>query len=170
MIEKVVKELSLKSFSPYGTYCTVLDPDTDKIGEEPIEFFRDMCRLNLGGDSIASFSVCRVMRRPFVVNVTEYHSYTGEGMMPLDGDVIIHVGPASPDNGDVPSEKFEVFRVPQWTLVTIHPGVWHHAPYAYRCEKVNTLIILPERTYANDCEVYELDEEKQVRMSFSAGR
>jgi len=164
MIEKQVRELTMEGFAPYGTYSKMINPNSEKIGSEPVEFFRDMCRLNLGGAGIASFSVCRVLKRQFVVDIAEYHSFTGEGILPLDGDTLIHVGAATPENGEVPSEKFEIFRVPAGTFVSLNPGVWHHAPFAYGCDKVNVLIVLPERTYANDCEVYNITEEKQIKI------
>ncbi len=158
-----VKELTLEAFAPYGTFGTMLNPKTTKIGAEPIEFYRDMVPLELGGASTASFSVCRVMPRPAVVDVTEYHSFCGEIEMPLDGDVLIHVGPATPPDV-VPLDDFEVFRVPKGTCVCIRPGVWHHAPFALTDDPVNVLIVLPERAYANDCTVYDIPEEDQINI------
>lgn len=163
MIEKKIKELTLESFSPYGAYSNMINPNTNKIGEEPIEFYRDMTLLNLGNSGQPSFSVCRVVKRPFVVDITEYHAFTGEGILPLDGDVLIHVGPACPE-GELPVEDFEIFRVPKGTFVALRPGVWHHAPFAYKTDVVNTLIVLPERTYANDCKVFEIPKEKQIKI------
>jgi ureidoglycolate lyase len=48
--------------------------------------------------------------------------------------------------------------------VALRPGVWHHAPFTCDKEYVNTLIVLPERTYAIDCEVYEIPEEDRVEI------
>ncbi len=158
-----VKELSLESFAPYGTFGDMINPDALKLGEEPIEFYRDMVPVDFGVSNIGLFSVCRVLKRPPVVDVTEYHSGCGEGNLPLDGDILIHVGPASA-NGVVPVEDFEVFRVPKGTFVSIKPGVWHHAPFAMDTDCVNTVIILPERTYANDCFVYEIPEDDQIQI------
>lgn len=45
MIKKSIRELSLDSFSTYGTFANMLNPQTVKLGESPIEFFRDMARL-----------------------------------------------------------------------------------------------------------------------------
>jgi|SRR3972149_8305774 len=160
------KELNIKDFRIYGSFVNMIDPrsvQTEKIGDEPIEFYRDMIQLNLGQNSIASFSVCRVVRRSPIINVTEYHSYCGELILPLDGDILMHVGPATPD-GEIPLDKIEVFYVPSGTLVIINPGVWHHAPFTYQCDTVNILIGIPERTYANDCNVFEIAEEKQIEI------
>jgi ureidoglycolate lyase len=98
-----------------------------------------------------------------VVDVTEYHTATGEGILPLDADALIHVAPATAP-GDVPADRVEIFRVPKGTFVSLRPGVWHHAPFAHGSDVANVLIVLPERTYANDCIVQELAEEQQVEV------
>jgi ureidoglycolate lyase len=86
MRKEKIKELSHKDFAKYGSYANMINPDTEKLGAEPIEFYRDMVRLDLGGRTLASFSVCRVCKRPPIVDVTEFHNYTGEGILPLDAD------------------------------------------------------------------------------------
>ena len=134
-----------------------------KIGVKPIEFFRDMIPMDLAGASNASFSVCRVEQRPLVIDVTEYHSSCTELNIPLDSDLLMHVGPATP-NGVVPLDAIEVFRVPKGTCVTMRPGVWHHAPFVTDADEGNCLVVLPERTYANDCEVYEIPEADQIAI------
>ena len=158
-----VRGLSPDAFQAYGTYARMVNPDAVRIGQEPVEFYRDMVQVDLAGAGAASFSTCRVLKRPPVVEVVEYHTACGEGILPLDGDVLIHVAPATP-NGQVPLDRIEVFRVPQGTLVSLRPGVWHHAPYAVDTDVANVLIILPERTYANDCEVYEIAENEQISI------
>jgi ureidoglycolate lyase len=157
-----VKELCVEEFLPYGFYANMLNPDTEKIGAAPIEFFRDMVQQNLGNTSIASFSTCRVEPRALVVDVTEYHTTIGEGILPLDHDVLIHVAAATPANNQVPLEKIEVFRVPKGTMVVLRPGVWHHAPFTVDNSPANVLIVLPERAYANDCKVFELQEQDRI--------
>lgn len=159
-----VKELTLESFRPYGDFANLINPKAPKIGEAPIEFFRDMVQLPLGGAASASFSVCRVQKRPAVVDVTEYHTACGEGTLPLDADCLIHVAPATP-NGVVPLDAVEIFRVPKGTFVALKPGVWHHAPFAVNSKCVNVLIVLPERTYANDCVVVPIEPANQVAVS-----
>lgn len=158
-----IRDLSLADFNVYGAFANMINPNCEKIGQEPIEFFRDMLQLDLGLSHAASFSVCRVQSRPTVIDVAEYHTACGEGILPLDGDVLIHVGPATAED-DMPLDRFEVFRVPKGTMVTLRPGVWHHAPFAYKCRCVNTLIVLPERAYANDCDVFELVEDEQIEI------
>lgn len=163
MRKEKIKELSHESFAKYGSYANMINPDTEKLGAEPIEFYRDMVRLDLGGRTIASFSVCRVCKRPPVVDVTEFHNYTGEGILPLDADACIHVAAATP-TGEVPLKKIEIFRIPKGTFVSLYPGVWHHAPFAHNAGVANVLIVLPERTYAQDCHVTEIEEKDRTEF------
>jgi ureidoglycolate lyase len=103
-------------------------------------------------------------KRPFIIDVTEMHTSCGEGLLPLDGDVLLHAGPASAP-GEVPLDGFEIFKVPKGTFVSLRPGVWHHAPFAYHAEKVNVLIVLPERADANDCSTYQVPAESQIKIN-----
>lgn len=167
MREVKFKELTLEGFAPYGYFTNMLNPEAIKIGEKPIEFFRDMLKMDLGGNTNPSFSICRVEKRDFIVDTAEFHSYCGEANLPLDGDVLIHVAHATPD-AQAPIDKFEVFRVPKGTMVVLKPGVWHHAPFAYNCNVVNTLVVLPERTYANDCYVAELKGDQRIKIICTA--
>lgn len=160
MREIKAKELSRESFDIYGVYAQLLNPSAPKIGEEPVEFFRDMAQLYVG-QPVASFSICRVLKRPNIVTTNEIHRGCGEGILPLDSDVIIHVGLPTP-NGEIPYDTLEAFRVPRGTFVTLRRGVWHHAPFALGSGCANVLIVLPERTYADDCYVVEVPEEKKV--------
>lgn len=163
MKKVVARKLTLDDFNVYGSFARLIDPRGPKLGEEPIEFYRDMLQLDLGESRQASFSICRVLKRPPVIGVAEYHNSCGEGILPLDGDVYIHVGPATPP-GRIPFNDFEVFHVPAGTMVVLRPGVWHHAPFAARKEAVNVLIVLPERIYANDCQVHRIPRAKQLTI------
>ena len=163
MRKAAIQELTLEAFGKYGYFANMINPTAVKLGSEPIEFYRDMVPLNLGGKSIASLSVCRVLKRPPIVEVAEFHTACAEGVLPLDADILIHVGVATP-NGQVPVEQFEIFRVPQGSLVVLKPGVWHHAPFVLGSDLANVLVILPERTYANDCQVYEIPLADQIEI------
>ena len=159
-----VEELSVEGFLPFGYYSNMIDPQAVKIGAAPVEFFRDMLQLNLGSATIASFSTCRVERRASVIDVTECHSRTGEGILPLDNDILIHVAQATPPDSDLPLDEIRVFRVPRGTMIVLRPGVWHHAPFTVNDDPANVLIVLPERAYANDCRVETLAEEDRIRV------
>ena len=156
-----IEELDVEKFLPYGYYANCINPDTEKIGVEPIEFYRDILQQDIGNHSSVSFSICRIEKRDIVIDVAEYHSNTGEGILPLDNDVLIHVAPATSDSV-LPLDKFRVFYIPQGTMVVLRPGVWHHAPFAINDDPANVLIVLPERTYANDCIVVGLQESERI--------
>ncbi len=158
------KKLSTEGFAKYGTCANMINPAGPRIGAEPIEFFRDMVQSQLGPATMASFGVCRVVRRPFVLDVSEYHNSCCEILLPLDGDVLMHVATAVAEK-EFPFDQAEVFLVPRGTLCCLRPGVWHHAPFALGTDVVNCLVALPERTYMNDCTVYQFPEEKKIRIA-----
>lgn len=159
-----VQELS-ERFLLYGRHAQMVNPSAYHFGEPPVRFFRDLLPLNLGAAHLVSCSVCQVNRRPLVVSVTEYHSATGEGILPLDADVLIHVAPAFKP-GPPPLDQLEVFRLPRGIMVALNPGVWHHAPMVVGADSASTLIVLPERTYANDCVVYQIPAGDQVEIEW----
>lgn len=158
-----VKELSLAAFQEYGNFVGLANLKNYHFGEPPVEFFRDMLQQSLGGHDIVSYSANRIAQRPMIVTKSEFHSHTGEGLLPLDGDILIHAGPATRSHV-FPANEIEIFHVPKLTLVTLKPGVWHHAPFAYKCDSVHVLIVLPERTYANDCTVLELKDDEKIEI------
>ena len=163
MIQKKIKELTIDSFSMYGTYVDMLNPKGPKFGAEPIEFFRDMIQLSLGPSNNVSFSLCRLQKRDFVIEASEYHNSCGEMIIPLDGDILMHVGPAT-STAEVPVAEIEIFRIPKGTIVCIRPGVWHQAAFTYVCDSVNILVALPERAYMTDCHLINIPQEKQIAI------
>jgi ureidoglycolate lyase len=160
-----VEELSAAAFLPFGHFGKMVNPAAEKLGAPPVEFFRDMVQEDMGGPTIASYSTCRVEKRDFVITVSEYHTRTGEGILPLDNDVLIHVAPATPPNAPVPVDKIHAFRVPKGTMVTLRPGIWHHAPWTVDDHPASVLIVLPERTYANDCVVIQHSDEEKIKIA-----
>lgn len=160
-----IETLSLHTFRDFGQYTDLFGSDYAKIGAPPIEFFRDQSLQTLGEDTAVSYSTCRCAPRPRVIDTTEHHSRTCEMLLPLDQDVLMHFGPATPAGEAPPLDRFRVFRVPRGTLVVIRPGVWHHAPFATEDRPANILVALPERTYANDCVVVTLPPADQLRIA-----
>lgn len=158
-----VTTLTEESFRPYGEFARLINPDGHCIGSNPIEFYRDMVSVKLDRQTCANIGVNRVEQRPPKINVSEYHNFTAEGLLPLDGDVLIHVGEAT-HTGQPNYEELKVFYVPKGTFVALNPGVWHHASYTVNTPYVNVLILLPERTYMNDCHVveYPADEVRTI--------
>ncbi|HTZ50417.1 MAG TPA: ureidoglycolate lyase [Spirochaetia bacterium] len=158
------KKLSPEAFSKFGAYASMIDPSGPHLGAEPIEFYRDMVQSQLGTTPVASFGVCRVVKRPLILDVSEYHDTCCEIVLPLDGNVLMHVAPAVPQK-EFPFDQVEVFFVPRGTICCLRPGVWHHAPFALETRVVNCLIALPERTYMNDCKVYEFPKDRFLHVS-----
>ena len=167
-----VEPLTVDTFHPFGAFSNLGSPPltADRIGDPPIEFFRDMLPLSLGHATTASFSTCRVAPRPFIVDVLEYHTHTGETMMSLDQDMIVQVAPATPVSQPPPLNRLRAFAVPRGMMVMLRPGVWHHAPFATAKETLHVLVALPERTYANDCIVVTLDENDHVAIDMQANQ
>lgn len=160
MRKLTVKKLDREAFRPYGDFVSLLRP-AEFYGDAPSVFTPDMLQLPLAQHDLASFSICRVAQRPNVVDTSEYHSVAWEGNLPLDGDVVLHLAPAN--RGKIDADAFEAFLVPKGTLVILKPGVWHFAPYAVEGE-VSTLVVLPERTYANDCVVVKHAEDEKFEI------
>ena len=164
MITKKVKELTVENFREYGTFADMLHPEQYKPEGASIKFYRELVGLNLGYENNIWFSTLKVKKRPLIVDATEYHARCSEGVFPIDGDILIHVGPGVKAGAEIPVEKMEIFRIPRGTMVNIRPGVWHYEPFAVEQDVVNALIILPERTYGNDLFYFELPDEKRIAI------
>ena len=99
-----------------------------------------------------------------MIAFSEYHTSCGEGILPLDNDILIHVGPPTSARVGLPVDKIQVFRVPQGTAVALRPGVWPGAPFTVNDQPANVLVVLPERTYANDCAVVLHEPEDKIQI------
>ncbi len=84
--------------------------------------------------------------------------------MPLNGDMILHVAPAS--NGVPVTDLTKVFLIPQHTMVKIRSAIWHLAPLPANVDELAALIVLPECTYANDITVVDLKPEEQFEITY----
>lgn len=148
MAEIRLETLSVEGFARYGIFADMSRPKGEHIGEGDVLFYRDMLGADMAGRP-ASLSVCVARRRQLAIETMEHHTHCDEVTLPLDGDIAIFVAAASPP-GALPG-PVEAFRVPCGTAVVLRPGVWHGAPYPLDCETVHALVVLPQRTYANDC-------------------
>jgi len=153
-----VQPLTIEAFRDFGTFAALTPPGaTPLVRGETIAFWPDcggVLSLGPAGNNEVAFGICQVQWRELQVDVSEIHTSTGEGNLPIDGDVYIHVG--RPTCDDAIPDELAIFYVPKGTMVVMKPGVWHHAPFATKPgETVNVLILLPQRTYANDCTVRE---------------
>lgn len=158
------KKLTRDAFAPYGTFASILAPEGCKMGQPPVEFFRDMVQQPLGRTDAVSYSACVVQAKPeWILENVEYHNHTGEAILCLDGDYLMHVAPACPEDEE-PWDLLEVFLIPRGTMVVTRPGVWHQAGFPYGCDEVHILCALPERTYANDCVFKIIPKGQRVKV------
>jgi ureidoglycolate lyase len=157
------KKLTVEAFARYGSFASVMEPEGDKLGAPPIEFYRDMVQQDLGCASVVSYSACVVGKRDWVIDCTESHDYCNETIICLDGDYLMHVAPACTKD-EVPYDNIEVFLVPKGTVINVKKGVWHQAGFPYGCDKVHIMCALPERVYATDCFVLNIPKEHQIKV------
>jgi len=163
MKKVTAKKLSMEAFKNYGSYANMINPEDKGSEFKAVAFYADRVALDLGQTNKASFSVTRVEKRPLVIDACEYHNNSGECILPMDGDVVMHVGAPTRGN-ELDLDTVEVFYVPKGTMVSFRKGTWHCAPFAVNTDYVNILIVLPERTYANDCFFWLVPEEQRVEI------
>jgi ureidoglycolate lyase len=157
------KELSLESFSKYGRFAKIINPDGPSVGPKIHEFFRDQLVFSYASAFPVGISVSHIQDRPRIISVTEIHRDTGELLLPLTGDIYCHVGMCS-GHSDPDYSTFEIFRVPKGTAIMVYNGVWHHAGFPCGKDDVDVMVLLPERTYANDCIVIQIPSESQIEI------
>ncbi len=152
------KKITTENFSKFGSFTDILNPSGNHLGD----FYNDQVNFPVSGNMPITFSplICRKPEK-MIVSTVEYHNYTGEGILPLDDDMILHVAP--PTKEPVP-ELTEAFIVPKGTMIKINAGVWHYSAMPVHEAVFHVLIVLPERTYVNDCEVIEYKVEDQIEI------
>ena len=91
------KELTVEGFAPYGEFYNLVEPTGKNLGS----FYHDHVLYHTSGRMPVAFSSL-VVDKPekYIVDSAEYHNYTGEVLLPLDDDVVIHV--AAPSKEPVP--------------------------------------------------------------------
>lgn len=164
MREIKVSELTLEEFKPFGSFARMINPTARGNGVGGMAFYADLEILELGDTHVAAFSTTRVTNqmKPVIVAL-ERHSHCGEGILSLDGDMLVYFAPAGAEYPKA-LEELKAFRVPAGVMLTIRPGVWHCMPFAVDTEVINVLNVLPERTYANDCEMHLLEEKDRTAI------
>lgn len=164
MREIKARELTPEAFRKYGTYCDLYDiEEFRKTPPGDSGFYPDILRLNFSGGTMPTVNVSKIRKRENKVAVMEYHNRTCEGLLPLDGDCLIFVGQGCKG---FDTERLEVFRIPKGTFVVLNPGTVHGTQFCTDQEWVRILILLPERTYENDCVKYNLKPEEQVIITW----
>ena len=161
MKQVMVQPLTRDAFAPFGEFYDMTTPDGYPLCGAIHKFYPDRMTTTCAGR--LAFSPL-VVKKPesMVITQQEYHTTTEELLLPLDDDIIIHVAPAS--GGEIVTEHVKAFLVPKNTLVKLKTAIWHLAPLPATKDQVTVLIILPERTYANDCPVVDLPADKQFEI------
>jgi ureidoglycolate lyase len=161
------KKLSPEGFAKYGVYHDLLDDGANaakSVLPPGIGFYPDLVPLDFGKQNLPTVSICRVEKaEKNVVGFLEAHRYTCEGLLPLDGDVIIFAGaPPLGDPSALSVKNLEAFIVPRGTFVKLNPLIVHGTQYAVKEGAVHIVCMLPGRTFANDmlAKMIDRDEEK----------
>ena len=163
------KPLTLENFKKYGSFSDMSSPAGTGGGIPGMTFYPDLEVLELGQAHMAAFSVTQVKKElGHTILALEQHAHCGEGIMSLDGDMLVYFAPAGLTY-PAAADKVEAFLVPKHVMLTIRPGVWHCMPFVVRGEEIHVLNVLPERTYANDCTMHVLKEEERIKINLQPG-
>ena len=156
-----VEPLTHEAFAPFGQFYSMETPAGYALCGEIHQFFPD--RLTADSDHRVGYSPILVKKpEKMVITQQEYHTTTWEMILPMNDDMILHVGPASA--GAPVGHLARAFLVPKHTLVKMNANIWHLAPLPKNNEQLTAMIILPECTYANDCTVVEFTEDQQFEI------
>lgn len=160
-----VKELTAKAFKRYGTFQDLLDEKA--LREASVfsaGFFPDLINLDFGSGTLPTVSVCHVKKEEKnIISFLETHQYTCEGLLPIDGDVIIYVG--LPERA-LTADNLEAFLVPKGTFVKLNPLITHGTQYPLHEQEAHILCLLPGRTFRNDVISRVLEGEDRAEIVF----
>ena len=155
------KPLTADAFRQYGTFWSAVDGEGYGLGGGFFTFYPD--RIAVSSEKRIGFSTLKVSKpEKYIVEELEYHKTTWEMFMPLNDDAVLHVAPKS--GGDVVTELTEAFIVPKGTMVKLDAAVWHLAAMPVNVEELQSLIVLPEGTYMNDCTKVALNDEQKFEI------
>ena len=150
-----------ENFAPFGQYYPIAEPTGYALCGELHRFFPD----RLVADSVHRVGYSPILvKKPerMIITAQENHTTTWEMIMPLDDDMIVHVSPACA--GTPATEFAQAFIVPKHAMVKFNAAVWHLAPLPVSKDELTAMVILPECTYANDCNVVDLAPEQQFEI------
>ena len=115
---KAVK-INAADFAPYGTFCSMTEPEGYPLEGEIHKFYPD--RISGTCVGTMAFSPIEVRKDERIVKMAEYHTTTWEGIVALDDDMLIHVAPAS--GGTPVPELAKAFLVPKGCMVKINAAI-----------------------------------------------
>jgi len=160
-----VEDLSAKYEYGIENVVSLLSVSETEQPEAPglLEFYPNLATLELDGHD-PGISVVRT-RRVFSqepITKIEYHIFADEGILPLDGDIVILVGcPTGPDDPSV--SDLHAVLVPAGVFVSLLAKARHSPPMSLDDKAVHVMIILPEDTPEMDYEVTKLAEGVCIR-------
>ena len=162
MLKIKVQELSLEKFRKYGDYASLTDDSFRPEGPgRSNEFYPDRLQIFFAQTTPTSVSICRVAKGENIISMVEYHQYTCEGLLPIDGDCVIFVGPSG---RNVDPNTIEAFHIPQGTYVRLNPGVLHGRQFVYNTDVTHIMCMLPQRTYGNDMCATFLEGDDRIEV------
>ncbi len=156
-----VEALTHEAFAPFGQFYSFADPQGMCFEGEIHQFFPDRLVSPFWGN--VGFSPLLVKKpERMIIKQHEFHTSTPEMVIGLNDDMILHVAP--PSAGTPMTHVARAFLVPKNTLVKMNTAVWHMAPLPVHTDCLSAMVILPERTYFNDCTVVDLTEDEQFEI------
>lgn len=161
MNKLTVKKLTKEVFEKFGSFFNPLDCGRPLGDEEgPVKFFPD-CIVSDNISNVAmAVSALIIEPRELRVNITEMHKGTDEIIGGFNKDVIFHVAESLNDKPDL--ENIEVYLLPSGWWVKINAEVWHQAPFVQGKDQAVGIVILPEKTYKNDCYVEAITDVIEI--------
>lgn len=155
------KPLTADAFRQYGTFWSAVDGEGYGLGGRIFYILSGPdCSVIREKDRFSTLKVSKPEK--YIVEELEYHKTTWEMFMPLNDDAVLHTAPKS--GGDVVTELTEAFIVPKGTMVKLDAAVWHLAAMPVNVEELQSLIVLPEGTYMNDCTKVALNDEQKFEI------
>ncbi|WP_291636070.1 DUF4867 family protein [Clostridium sp.] len=147
------------NFKKFGCFYDMINPQGNNLGD----FYPDHLINPMNKSMSTGFSSLKVYKpNKMIVETVEYHNYTGEILLPIDTDIVIHVAPPSVE---IKPELTEAFIIKKGTIVKLNVGVYHLAPFSIDKEEGHVMVVLPERTYKNDCIVINYPIENQIEIT-----
>jgi ureidoglycolate lyase len=152
------EKLTREAFWEFGSYVNITEPEGNNLGD----FFNDKGLLSVSGTMPVAFSPLLLHKADqMIVTAAEFHNTTGEGIVAMDDDIVVHVAPPT---GKPAPELTRAFIVPKGTMVILKTGVWHYGGFPLHNKVAHVLIVLPERIYKTDCYVTEYDEKDRIKI------
>lgn len=152
--EVSLKKINQSNFADYGEYLDESEM-TPTASEECFDWWNAVGFIDIEGRTSLGVVKPKYNSR-FTEEVFEQHNKTPEVLIPMDEDVILLLAKEDAFKNEIPSnDDFEAFLVPRGTVVTLKPGVWHHAPMVLEKES-RVLVLFKENTSFEDIIVKDL--------------